>query len=766
MAQPVHAVPCRHNGHDGLSPWAVCLAHTFQHSQLTAIRRTFDLAFAPGRYEVRGRRTSDSTAADGRTMDVVQWESAKAFLPGSLSYDQSGVAVKIQSTNALSQNAANKFSVIQTRKLPLYDRAAQAWTAPQPTRSYAAAMSHIIKAEYGGNRRDKQIDLDVLWGVIQPELSKRSWNFDCWIDGPYDVWQLIVELSQAYLVMPRLHGTVVSFSFDRPNRPVRHEFTPYNIVRGSFQPSWGTYSDQSPDDVQVSYLDEDAGFASRDVRAVLPESEGRKPAQKTYLGIVNRNHAHKIGLAYAARNRYRRLSWEFETEGMGRLLNVGDVVSLSHPRLRDTAYGQVCGWREDTLTILTTGKIRTENAEGNLYVSLTRRDGAPWGPVKLSNWSTSSMTFDPEDYALLITQGQGSPFDWLTGGEDRQATVWTLHAAREYSRRAIIKNVVPVSLYRHKIVCMNDHPGIDDFMSIATPPWEHRSALPETQELTAPQALRGHIGGTSAAPILIASWLPVKSAQSYLVEVSTDGLTWASAGRTTVNAFEAPVVVGNVWVRVCAQRQDEQSPWASWHGDTTITVPAAPAPELIQPYTGARLSIAWPRVSGDPSYVVHIVPDAMTAPVRTAPLAQTDYIYTPVLGVDDDGPWRKMRVDVFAVNAAGESPAGSVAVYDAPPAVIGSFQGVVSAASVKLSGVTVTGEHTGFVLVRGLTPDFDAAGIAESRVVGSLPYTWDGLTPTAQYHFRIAAKDAFFDVSGDFASLIYSDVITITTLAG
>lgn len=59
--------------------------------------------------------------------------------------------------------------------------------------------------------KDRQIDPDTLC-VIQPELGSRGWNCDCRIDGPYDVWQLIVELSQAYLVMPRLHGSVVSFA--------------------------------------------------------------------------------------------------------------------------------------------------------------------------------------------------------------------------------------------------------------------------------------------------------------------------------------------------------------------------------------------------------------------------------------------------------------------------------------------------------------------------------------------------------------------------
>lgn len=751
---------------NGIGPWAVCLTHTFAHGTLTAIRRTFDLEFSGGRYEIKGRRTSDSTGSDGRTMDVIQWESAKAFLPGSLTYGQAGVAVKIKASNSLSQNAASNFTVIQTRKLPLYDLTTKTWTAPQPTRSYAAAISHIIKAEYGGNRKDKHIDLDALWGVIQPVLTQRGWNFDCWIDGPYNVWQLVLELSQAYLVVPRLHGSVISFVLDRPDRPVRHEFTPYNIVRGSFQPTWGTYSDQSPDDVQVAYLDEDAGFASRDVRAVLPESEGRKSAQKNYLGIVNRNHAHKIGMAYAARNRYRRLSWEFETEGMGRILNVGDVVTLNHPRLRDTAYGQVRGWSEESLTLLTTGALKVQDATLDLYVTLTMRDGRPWGPCRLAGWTDGSLTLDAEDYALLITQGQGSPFDWLTGGSDRQATVWTVQTAREHKRRVIITGVIPSSLCRYKITCINDDSRVDDWLDAPTPPWEFRTPLPEAVTLDAPEALRAHMGGTAEAPVMTVSWLPVRGAQSYALELSADGLTWRSVATVAVNVWTGSVPAGEIWVRVRARRQDVQGPWAQWQGNTTLEAPSAPVPVLTAAYTGARLSLSWPRVHGDPSYVVRIIPDGATAPVRTAPLSQTEYVYTPVLGVDDGGPWRKLRAEVLAVNEAGESPAGVVPVEDAPPVVSGNVQGQITSTSVTLSGVSVSGEHTGFVLARGNGPDFGMSGVLESRVVSGLPYTWSGLEPGTEYHFRIAATDAFFDVAGDFAELMYGGVVTLTTAEG
>ena len=747
------------------SAWKTLFTNTFSDATLTAIRKTFDIDVPSGRYEARGRRTTNSTASDGRTMDVIQWESMKAFLPGALSYNQSGVAIKIKASNALSQNSANKFTLIQTRKLPTYDTTTGTWSVAQPTRSFAAGLSAVLKADHGGQRKDRNIDLQMLWGVIHPVLTQRGWNFDCWIDGAYDVWQLVQELCQPYLVLPRISGSVVSFAFDRPNRSPSHEFTPYNIVRGTFQPTWGTYSDSSPDDVQVAYLDADAGFASRDVRASLPESEGKKPAQKSYLGVVNRNHAYQIGMAYAARNRFRRLSWEFETEGMGRILNLGEVVTLNHPRLRDTAFGQVQGWSAESLTILSQNDIKVQDTTTDLYLSLSRPNGKPWGPVKLRGVSKNAFTLDAEDFALLITQGFESPFDWLTGGSDRLATVWTLQTSREYKRRVIITSAIPTSLYRYKITVINDDPRVDDHIAELAPAWQFRTGTGTITALTAPESVRGYIGGTALLPTITVSWLPVVGADSYLVSFSTDGIDWAAGISVTANVYTGSIPVGPVYVRVSALRDGEQSAWTLWHGDTTVTVPPAPVPVLTSPYSAALLSLSWAAVQGDPSYVVKIYPAGSSTPVRQAPLAQTSYQYTALLGIDDGGPWRQLRADVIAVNTAGESAVGSITASDLPPTVI-SYSGSVTSNSATLTAAASSQKATGFVLVRGASADFVVPSILESRVVASLPYTWTGLSPNTTYYFRVAAKDAFFDVSGDLESLTYTDVIVITTSGG
>lgn len=72
---------------------------------------------------------------------------------------------------------------------------------------------------------------------------------------------------------------------------------------------------------------------------------------------------------------------------------------------------------------------------------------------------------------------------------------------------------------------------------------------------------------------------------------------------------------------------------------------------------------------------------------------------------------------------------------------------------------------TGYVILRGAGPDFNAGSVAEMRVAAGLPYVWSGLAAGETYWFRMAAKDAFYDVAADYGSLRYSAVLAVT-LAG
>lgn len=547
---------------EALSDWRTLRQTTMTAGTLTAQRRTETCAVESGRYHVRVRRSSNKRT-DNRAVETVQWESMIAVIPGSLTYGQSAIAVKLKATNLLSQSSANDFKVLQTRRLPLYDRASKSWSDDTPTRSFAAAMSAVVKARLGGNLADRQIDLDSLWSIGE-ELEKKGWHYDAWIDGAYVVWDLVTEMCTAYRIVPRAAGSVLTFVQDKSGRPVRHVFTPYDIVRDSFQPSWTTYSDETPDDVLVSYLDEEAGYVQRDVRAMLPDSESRKTANQEYLGVTSRELAYRAGMFKAACNRYRRLGCEFETEGVGRNLNLGDVVSVTHPRFRNADNGVLKGWDEAALLLELDRDVQP--AEGvTPYLSLCRPDGTPWGPVKLL-WIDEGMArFDPADYAALTMQGLESPFSWLTTGNDRVPTVWTLHEGRDFSRRCIITAVTPQSMYRYKITCINDDERVDSFDDCDVPPWEYRSSLPTYEGLSQPENLNVTVTKNAQGQLVSATWDEVRGATGYEVQYGADGINWTRFGQVNVSSVAVQMGSGTVWLRVAAVRVFEQSGWSIWH---------------------------------------------------------------------------------------------------------------------------------------------------------------------------------------------------------
>lgn len=534
-----------------LGSWVTVLSPSYTAATLTAQRNTKTVKVAAGRYEARVRRTSNKNT-DNKAVERVQWDSMVAMLPGSLTYPQTAIAVKIKAGNMMSNEAARNFKILMTRKLPVYNRATKAWSGETTTRSFAAAICYVVKT--WGGLTDNRIDLDTLW-AIDAELQAQGWYFDAWIDGAYTVWQLVAEMCEAYRVIPRPEGTILSFVIDKAGRPVRHVFNPRNIVRGTFSRTFNTFTDGTPDDVNVSYLDQAVDYEQREVRAVLPQSESINISSRSYLGVCGRDHAHKIGLFKAACNRWRRLACEFETEGVGRLLNLGDVIAVDHPRFGDTFSGAVESWDERGLAILAGAAIPT--APKTPYISFNRPNGSVWGPCKVKSVSGELVTLDSADYALLKAQGFESPFSWFKDGADSMPTVFSLLSSRAHSRRYIITGISPSSLYRYTISCINDDDRVDAYWNIPTPPWGGRGNLPAGTSLSAPGSVSASLSGLT----LRATWKSVVSATAYETATSADGVTWVHRGRTYINTLSLSVSSGDVWFRVAAIRDNEQSSW-------------------------------------------------------------------------------------------------------------------------------------------------------------------------------------------------------------
>ena len=553
-----------------IGSWFDLGSWTDRASTTTPQRKTRSFNVSAGRYYVRVRRTSNTQKNHGTrpSIDALQWVGLRAVLPGQLTFPQTVVAVKLKATNALNQQSGREYSLTAMRKLPVWNRQTRTWGEPTPTRSWAAAVCAVCQESWGGGMSDSQIDLDTLW-AIDARLQAKGWHFDAYIDGAYNLWQLVLEMCQAVCVAPRLTGTVLSFIEDEPGRPVNYELNARNIIRGSFNVTYATWSEDSADDVIINYLDEDANYQQRDVQATLPESESNEPATLDWIGITNREHAFRVATRYAAMNRWRRVTVTCQVEALGRLMQIGDVVSVNHPRFRNTQSGVITGYNAATLSLVLESDFSSEDGS-EAYISLTRPNGNVWGPVKLDSISDGVARMNAADYSAYVLQGGGAPFSWISDGTSSQPTTYALHATKQFQRRMLVQGVSADDMWTYTLTLVNDAPEVSQYDNLPVPVWNGRAQT--NVILGAPKNLS--VKWTAATGIAVATWRTVQGAVGYEVQHSADGITWIHDGIATGTSMPIMNSEGMNWsgnggsatvfVRVAAISNSQKSAWAEW----------------------------------------------------------------------------------------------------------------------------------------------------------------------------------------------------------
>jgi hypothetical protein len=197
--------------------------------------------------------------------------------------------------------------------------------------------------------------------------------------------------------------------------------------------------------------------------------------------------------------------------------------------------------------------------------------------------------------------------------------------------------------------------------------------------------------------------------------------------------------------------------------------------EAAGDYAGGAAKVTWAPpeiatgVSAPAAWLLQIFPPDGFTSVREMEFSteETGYAYTPALGAADGGPWRYVTFNLrYRTIDGGVSEAAALTPVDEPPTLI-SAEYEAGPDSITLKTAEINGENTGVLMVRGAGPDFGIGEAVESRTVGAdaLPFTWDGLAPETTYYFRLAAKDAFFDIASGLLDLNYTDVRAITTPA-
>ncbi|WP_024590487.1 MULTISPECIES: host specificity factor TipJ family phage tail protein [unclassified Pseudoalteromonas] len=258
------------------------------------------------RPEVRVKR---STAAndDTRIYDDVYWTALKAELESATTYQgMTTLAVRIRGTNNLAGSAENKFNLIATRVLPVFENGA--WSAPRPTTDIAPFFAHVIKSAGHG---DSKIGLDAL-EALHPIWQARGDEFNAVFDSESTMFEVIKRVLAVGFAEPTIDYGQITPVRDQKRTIYKHMYQPDNYI-GMLKRSIKLIDDDEPDGIEVEYFSP-ITWKSETILCLLPGDLGINPEKIRAFGITSRDKAYQFGMRKRRTRRYRRTRFDFKTE--------------------------------------------------------------------------------------------------------------------------------------------------------------------------------------------------------------------------------------------------------------------------------------------------------------------------------------------------------------------------------------------------------------------------------------------------------------------
>lgn len=588
-----------------IGAWSTYRTVTLSSRQRESLRRSVRFSVPAGRYEVRVVRVT-ALANHERVFDAVHWSQLRGYLADSLpTTTTTRAAVRIRSSGQLGNRALTKFSLVATRKLPIWN--GTTWSSPTETTSPAWAFADACRnTTYGGSRGDAFVDLD---GLLSMATSFAVDGFECngFFDTKTDLWAALTRIAQTALAMPIDRAGIYTMVQDAQQSVPVQMFNMRNIVRDSFSSDHAGVLEETADSVHLEYYDEGQDYRRVTMECVLPGGTNANPRKVMQWGVTDSDQAFEIGMRMAAMNKYRRHRVEFETGKEGRIPTYGDLVRVSHFQLgvEGTAPVQISS---DVLTYDGTDTITiTEDATApgytSPYVVVPNLEGEPVGAFACTVLSANAIQItDPgwtvgvDDVGLVFASGYERPRMQMGEGST-------------FDKLVKVTKITPTDVDRVKIEGFVDDPAVYTITS--------GEPVPTPTQLDALQDLLPRVSnlvafgdGTTPDPDILLTWNGTNS-DRYLVEHSTDGgTTWVRAGITTEQRFvDIPDATGSMKYRVSGVSVF-QGPWTEITIDTAALLSAA-VPDIAtalvgyQVAAGADLTVTIPGTdtAGAPTHV-------------------------------------------------------------------------------------------------------------------------------------------------------------------
>ncbi|WP_417550112.1 host specificity factor TipJ family phage tail protein [Methylophaga sp.] len=680
------------NADQGVGTWKVFEDKTYTAATVEPIRRTIrkTITTTTGRVQVRGRRINSSTD-DFKESDEVRWVGLKAYLDSSQTYNHSTWAVKAKATDNLSSQNERLFNLIAYRKLPIWD--GEEWLPAATTRNIAWALCDAVKAEYGGNYLDKNLDLDGI-KELADEWEARGDYFDGQFDTKTTLWTALKKMCMVGRAEPIQYGEQFSIVRDGDYANDTYMFNGRNMTKGSLAISYLTVDEFADDSVEIEYTDPNT-WKQDFITAAVPGSPANQPKKVKLDGCTSRLQAHREAMFMAAKQEYRNIVGDFGTELDGRNIGYLSKLIVVQDISRWGKGGEVLAVDGNTLTL---SEPVTFDVSGDHFIYLRDDSGRTYEPQQCTFVANNKVTVLGTLPAYVYT------------GYAKEKTYYAFSSPTQKPRKMLAQTIKADGETKVKIQAVIDDPIVHSFDelinngTIITPPSVGPKPVPlfKVSNLVVIQA------GTLTNPQLVLSWTPANNAKRNLIDISYDeGVSWQRVATTTTNSALIDVLFGVVDVRVAPQN-DEIGKW--FQVQVTIGsdfgTPNQPTGLMLSaPFTGNQVDLEWDEQATAASWFVEVLD--LTEAVRYSEVLTTNKFRYRADQAAIHGIGREFDIVVYAINANGvTSPSATLRVKNQQIAT--------------LSGVTANGIADQIVIQfpESAEPDFNNFRLYASKTNG------------------------------------------------
>lgn len=528
---------------DVLGDWQELTHTTWTMRTTTPQRFTFTKTVTPGRYRVRAMRANDKNKDNGAA-NTVQWYGLRAVLPSTRVYDGvTTLAVKMKATNQLNDSSAYRINGWATRKLPIWDKVNQVWTANTATRSPIWAMLHVMRSKNGGQLGDTYFSLND-YADLAAFYEAEGRYFDYIFDTEGTTWEAAKLIARIGRALPLLYGSKVTWVRDTPKTLPSMLFGPHNIKANTFKVSYSFPRQGEYDGVVVEYTDPN-DFLPRTVSCLIGDDgtaitaprdghsgddKGDNLEEIKLLGCTSRNFAYREGCFYRAQKKFLRVGPSFETGMEGMLPPLGALVAIGHDLPRWAQHGHVLELNLDKRTVTLSDTVTFTSGQ-NHYIAFNLRDGTASEPILCTVGAAANQ----------VVLSSDAP-DGLYLAENTALPTFLFGPGDNWSKKCVVTSATPsaggsgvaieASVYDARVYA-NDS-------AVAPDPEERDVPAP-----TVPILNCASLAYNSATGLL--SWESATNATAYEIETSRDsGASWANEG-TTPNNFLAIGLSEGAW---------------------------------------------------------------------------------------------------------------------------------------------------------------------------------------------------------------------------